>query len=130
MSADLALPPRAEIYRDVIASTQFGVVEKPLSAWERLYNVSALRKAVILIALALMWEGYARWLDNPLLFPAFGATVGAFLRGIADGSLPVKAWTSLQVLLIGYTCGIACAAALTVIAISSRIGTDLLETLT
>jgi NitT/TauT family transport system permease protein len=130
MSADLTLSPRAEIYRDVTASTQFGVIEKPLSAWERLYNVSALRKAVILLALALLWEGYARWLDNPLLFPTFGATVAAFARGIADGSLPARAWTSLQVLLIGYACGIACAAALTVVAISSRIGTDLLETLT
>ena len=130
MPADLALPPRAEIYRDVTASTQFGVVEKPLSTWERLYNVGALRKLAILIALALLWEGYARWLDNPLLFPTFGATVAAFVRGIADGSLPAKVWTSLQVLLIGYACGIACAAALTVIAITSRIGTDLLETLT
>lgn len=130
MRSDFALPRRPEIYRDAVSQTAFGVIEKPLSAGERIYNVGAVRKLVILFTLALLWEGYARWLDNPLLFPTFGATLAAFARDIADGSLPAKAWTSLNVLVIGYVAGIACAALLTVIAITSRIGTDLLETLT
>ncbi len=130
MPADAISMSRAEILREPVAGAAFGVVEKPLSLFERLYNVVALRKLVILIALALVWEGYARWLDNGLLFPTFTATVAAFSHALVDGSLVGKAWTSLRVLLVGYAAGIVAAAALTVIAISSRVGTDLLETLT
>ena len=111
-------------------ATAFGVVEKPLSVWERLYNRGGLRKAVVLIVLALLWETYARWLNNPLLFPTFVDTVKAFVEGIATGGLLGKAWFSIRILLVGYGAGIACAALLTAFAISSRIGTDLLETLT
>ena len=104
--------------------------EKPLSAWERIANVDAVRKVALLVVLALVWEVYARWLNNPLLFPTFGATVEAFVEAIASGELPRKALTSLRVLLIGYAAGIACAAVLTIVAITTRIGTDLLELLT
>ena len=111
-------------------SSAFGVVEKPLSTWEKLYQVSALRKAVLLVALAVLWETYARILNNPLLFPTFSATVQAFIEGIATGGLIEKGWYSIRILLSGYAIGIGCAALLTAIAISTRIGTDLLETLT
>ena len=108
----------------------FGVVEKPLSAWERLYNRGALRKTAVLILLAVIWEIYARLLNNPLLFPTFVETVKAFVEGIATGGLLGKAWFSIRILLVGYSIGILCAALLTAFAISSRIGTDFLETLT
>lgn len=121
---------RPDVYRKPIAAAEFGVVAKPLSPWERLYNVTVLRKLALLVALAAAWEIYARWLDNPLLFPTFGATLGAFFDGIVHGALLARAWTSIKILLLGYAAGIALAAVLTVIAISSRIGTDLLETLT
>ena len=113
-----------------IATEAFGVVEKPLSPWERVRNVGAVRKAVILVLLAAAWEIYARWLNNPLLFPTFGVTVEAFFEAIANGQLPARAWTSLKVLLLGYGAGIACAAVLTIVAITTRVGTDLLELLT
>ena len=122
--------PRAEIVREPVASDTLGVVEKPLSTWERITNIGSIRKAAILVVLALIWEGYARWLNNPLLFPTFSATFGAFADGLLGGVLFAKALTSLRVLLIGYASGIACAAVLTFVAISSRIGTDLLELLT
>ena len=121
---------REDVYRQPVDATQFGVVAKPLSAWERVYNVTILRKLVILIALAVAWEIYARWLNNPLLFPTFGATVDAFVDGFVHGTLLLKAWTSIKVLLVGYAAGIALAALLTVVAITSRVGTDFLETLT
>ena len=69
-------PERLPAPRDSVAT---GVVEKPLSLWERLYGRSALRKMAILIVLALVWEVYARWLNNPLLFPTFSATIEAFI---------------------------------------------------
>jgi NitT/TauT family transport system permease protein len=123
-------PPRAELTREPIAAEAFGVVEKPLSLWERMTGQGWLRKLVLLIALALIWEIYARWLDNPLLFPTFSATLEAFANGFFGGELFGRVVTSLRVLLIGYGVGILCAAALTIVAISSRIGTDLLELLT
>ena len=125
-----AATDRPERHGQAIASSAFGVVEKPLSAWERIGNVGALRKLAILAVLALIWELYARWLDNPLLFPAFGVTVQAFAEAIRSGELPGKAWTSIKVLLVGYAAGILCAAILTVVAITTRFGTDLLELLT
>jgi NitT/TauT family transport system permease protein len=121
---------REDVYRQPVDAAQFGVVAKPLSAWERVYNVALVRKLVILVALAVAWEIYARWLNNPLLFPTFGATVDAFVDGFVHGTLLLKAWTSIKVLLVGYAAGIALAALLTVVAITSRVGTDFLETLT
>ncbi|HEX8010332.1 MAG TPA: ABC transporter permease [Casimicrobiaceae bacterium] len=121
---------REDIYRQPEAVGERGIIEKPLSAWERVYNLAAVRKVTILVLLAAAWELYSRWLDNPLLFPTFTATVEAFADGFVHGALLARAWTSIQVLLIGYGAGIALAALLTVIAISSRLGTDFLETLT
>jgi NitT/TauT family transport system permease protein len=125
-----ALVDRPEIVHAPVASSAFGIVEKPLSAWERVANVDAVRKAAILVVLALVWEVYARWLNNPLLLPTFGATLEAFRDAIASGELPRKGLTSLRVLLTGYTAGIACAAVLTILAITTRVGNDLLELLT
>lgn len=108
----------------------FAVVEKPLPVIQRLYNKAWLRKLLILIVLAAIWEIYGRYLHNKLLFPTFTQTIDALIYNIANGVLPARAGSSINVLLIGYACGIAVAALLTIIAISSRIGTDLLETLT
>jgi NitT/TauT family transport system permease protein len=130
MDESAATLRRPEILREPVTSGAFGVVEKPLSAWERIANLGYVRKLAILVALAAVWEVYARWLNNPLLFPTFSSTFEAFIDGLFGGPLFAKAVTSLRVLLIGYAVGILCAAALTTIAISSRIGTDLLELLT
>jgi NitT/TauT family transport system permease protein len=121
---------RAEIYRTPEPYGAVGVVEKPLSLPERLGNNTALRRVLLLAALAAIWQLYAQHLNNELLFPTFSATMQALFTGIMSGGLLVKAWTSISVLLIGYGCGIALAALLTVLAITTRIGTDILETLT
>lgn len=121
---------RAEIYRTPEPYSAVGVVEKPLSLAERLGNNTALRRVLLLAALAAIWQLYAQHLNNELLFPTFSATMQALLTGIMSGGLLAKAWTSISVLLIGYGCGIALAALLTVLAITTRIGTDILETLT
>jgi NitT/TauT family transport system permease protein len=127
---DAILFRRPEVRREAVDSTSFGVVEKPLSRFERLYNVGALRKVAILVALALIWEIGARILDNELLFPTFLATNAAFAKGIASGVLLLKIWTSVKTLLWGYAIGIVLAALLTAFGIATRVGTDLLETLT
>ena len=121
-------PLRPEIVRDQTA--QFAVVQKPLSTIERIYNQVWLRKLLILVVLALIWEAYGRFLNNDLLFPTFSATVRAFAEAILSGVLPARAWASIKVLLMGYACGVVLAALLTALAIMSRIGTDFLETMT
>ncbi|PTB19144.1 ABC transporter permease [Trinickia symbiotica] len=128
--ANMSPPSRGEIVREPSSAQQFSVVEKPLSPLERLYNQGWVRKVFILVVLALIWEWYGRTLNNALLFPTFSATVQAFVSSIASGELPGKAWASIHVLLIGYACGVVLAAILTATAITSRIGTDFLETMT
>ncbi|POR47005.1 ABC transporter permease [Bosea psychrotolerans] len=120
---------RPEIIRDQQA-TDVPAVEKALTPFERIYRIGFVRKAALLIALAVIWETYGRWLGNPLLFPTFTATIEAFWENLANGVIPARALSSIQTLLIGYGIGIALASILTTVAIGSQIGTDLLETLT
>jgi NitT/TauT family transport system permease protein len=126
----LVPPTRPEYIRDVIVGGDIGVVQKPLTTFQRLSNQSWLRKTVILVVIATGWEIYARRLNNPLLVPTFSATIEAFWAGIANGDIPQKVSNSVQLLLKGYAIGLALAMTLTALAIMSRIGTDLLETLT
>lgn len=120
---------RPEFIREELDQA-FGVVEKPLTLSEKVFNIGAVRKALLLILLATIWEIYARSLNNPLLFPTFGATVQAFIDGIVSGGLLTKATYSVKVLLMGYFAGLSLAAALTIFAITTRAGADFLETLT
>src|SRR3954468_20276630 len=103
------------------------VVVKPLTTWERISGNAGLRKTALLVLLALFWELYARKLDNPLLFPTFGATLDAFGQAIASGVIPQRTGHSLRVLAQGYGAGLFFAAILTAFATATRIGTDLLE---
>jgi NitT/TauT family transport system permease protein len=121
---------RPEIRREPIPTSAFGVVEKPLSSFERLFAMGALRKAVLLVVLVIIWEVYAQNLNNELLFPTFTATLKALYEGFASGALLQRIATSVRVLLMGYTAGVVLAGALTILAINTRVGTDLLETLT
>ena len=105
-------------------------IERTLPVWRRLYENGALRKAVVLVALALIWEGYARSLNNPLLFPTLSATVAALLESIRSGELPRAVAYTLRLLLEGYVLGLVLAGILTAVASASKIGADLLETLT
>ena len=72
---------------------------------ERLYNQVWLRKTFLIVVLIVLWELYARHLDNPLLVPTFTDTITAWWEGITSGVLPERAWASLQVLAIGFSTG-------------------------
>lgn len=108
----------------------FGVVAKPLSLAERLYGSGFVRKAVLLVLMAAIWEIYARRLGNALVFPTFLDTVEAFANELTNGPLLSRAWKSVQVLLTGYAFGIALAGILTSLAIATTPGRDFLELLT
>ena len=108
----------------------FAVVAQPLGLFTKLYANGAFRKSVLLVLLAAVWEIYARSLDNALLFPTFSATVAALLSSLADGEIPTAGLYTLSLLLKGYAAGLLFAGLLTAFASVSRIGADLLETLT
>ena len=116
---EVALEPftQEELVRDI-----------PLA--QRIWQVSWVRKAVILVALAIIWEIAARIQGNDLLLPSFLQTAQAFIDGIATGELPAKVWISLTVLVKGYLIGIVLAFGLTTLAVSTQLGRDLLGTLT
>jgi NitT/TauT family transport system permease protein len=123
------MPDRPEAIHQ-ISENSFEVIERPVSAWERFYGNAALRKMVVLLILAAIWEISARWLDKTLLFPSLSETVKAFVEQIGTRELPQAAISTIRLLLKGYTLGLLLAVVLTAIASVTRIGADLLETLT
>ena len=115
---------------NTVATTGFGVVEQPLAGWERLFGRAGVRKSLLLLVIAVAWELYARWLGNSLIFPTFSDTVSALVTGVMSGELVRAAWFSIKLLLQGYVAGLILAAIFTAFASATRIGSDLLETLT
>jgi NitT/TauT family transport system permease protein len=105
-------------------------LERRLPWPQRLAQITALRRGLILLLLAGLWELLARWADNDLLLPSFSQTAGAFVEGWRSGELLLRAGMSIGLLLQGYALGVLLSLALTALAISTRIGRDLLATLT
>ncbi|WGF87579.1 ABC transporter permease [Marinivivus vitaminiproducens] len=130
MYAGTTTAGRPEFERVPVDASGIGAVEQPLTLWERLSNNTAVRRIALLVVLAVIWEVYARFLSNPLLFPSFSDTLQTFWRDLMRGTLISRTFTSLQVLVLGYGAGLLLAATFTTLAVSTRIGTDLLSTLT
>ncbi|MGA9050147.1 MAG: ABC transporter permease [Pseudolabrys sp.] len=114
----------------MIEATAIGDVERPLTITERLVNNEAVQRLTILVTIVVIWELYARWLNNGLLFPSFGETIRTFSKDIANGVLIDRTITSLRTLAIGYALGLVLAAVLTTVAVASTAGTRVLSTLT
>ena len=118
--------------RAAAATQDFGIIEKAADAsFERLYNQVWVRKTFLILMLVVSGKLYARHLDNPLLVPTLTRhdqrVVGRHrFRACCRSGV----WTSLQVLASGFTTGVVLAVILTVLAITTRIGTDFLETMT
>lgn len=108
----------------------FGVVVQPLGFWERVFDIGAVRKGLLLLAMAAIWEVYARWLGNSLLFPTFTETATAFFAGLRTTELLAVTGRSVEMLLKGYALGLLLAAVATAFATATRVGADLLDTLT
>ena len=122
-------PIRAEFVRPL---EPLGVIapERALPVLVRVWQQTAVRKAVILVLLAALWEAGARIANNDLLLPTFLQAARAFVADVASGELVEKARISMALLLQGYLLGVACAFVLTALAVSTRFGRDLLGTLT
>ena len=121
---------RPERLSTAVDARDFAIASKPLSTAAKIANNTVLWKVGILIVLAAIWEIYGRWLNNQLLVPTFSATVAAFVNSVLTGGLLLKVWVSIKVLLVGYAAGVTIAAVLTMFATTTRLGAELLETLT
>lgn len=104
--------------------------ERQLSVWQRQFGRSWVHKAAFLLLLAAVWEGYGRFVDNPLLVPTLSQTLLAMWDGLVGGELTVRIGNSLRVLLTGYVIGVVLACLLTSLAVSNRFGRDALSVLT
>ena len=125
------LPPiRSEFERFQVEESMPGTIERELSSWERIRDNTAIRRVFILCVLIAVWETYARWLGNPLMFPTFSDTIATFWDALVNGPLLDRIATSLRILLIGYAAGIVLAGVFTALAVSTQAGQDLLTTLT
>ncbi|MFZ3141197.1 ABC transporter permease [Polaromonas sp.] len=123
-------PPIRPEYEQPLAPLSDVVLERVLPWRTRLWQQAWLRKSLILVVLALIWEAAARYQDNDLLLPTFLQTTRALAEGLASGELIEKARISMVVLLQGYLGGVLAAFLLTTLAVSTQIGRDLLSTLT
>jgi NitT/TauT family transport system permease protein len=94
-------------------------------------SATAVRKALIVLALLVLWEAWTRLFHvSPLLFPAASTVVAAFGRSIASGEIPGYSVQSLRILLTGMALGATIALILTTFAVTTRLGGELLQTLT
>jgi NitT/TauT family transport system permease protein len=128
--AERPLPPVRPEYERQPEPITGETIERRLSLPQRLWRHAWLRKGLILIVLALLWEVVARLQANELLLPSFSATIRAFVEDMSNGVIPGRAANSLNVLVKGYAAGVILAFVLTSLAVSSQMGRDLLSTLT
>jgi NitT/TauT family transport system permease protein len=105
-------------------------VQRRLSLLEKLVANAAMRRVMLLVCLAAVWELYAWHVDNPLLFPRFSETLVALWNALFHGPLLDRIAASLRVLMLSYVIGIVLAGVLVTFAVSTAIGQDLLTSLT
>lgn len=126
----IEIAPRPDIERPRIAAETIGDVSQDLSIWEKLGEKTWLRRLVVIVVLAAIWELYARYASNELMFPSLSDTVVAWWDGMRSGVLIRAVYGTMQVLLLGYAVAIGISALITTLAISTRVGTDVLATMT
>jgi sulfonate transport system permease protein len=107
-----------------------GDVARPLSLPVRLLRMTMVRRLIVVVVLALLWQFGAIYIGNALLLPTLSETLAALWEATVDGPLIERTLTSLRVLLMGYAIGLALAGLFTTFAVSTRVGTDVLSTLT
>lgn len=124
------LASRPDIERPRVPSETIGDVAQDLGLWERLTEKTWLRRALVLVALGIAWELYARYASNELMFPALSLTLTSWWEGMRSGVLISAVYGTVQVLLMGYAVAVGLSVVMTTLAISTRVGTDILATMT
>lgn len=130
-TARAGLVVRPEFERTPLDASKIGLVERPLSLIERLWNVNGVRKAAVLLGFIVLWESYTRLAGVPtILFPSFSQTCVAIYQAFADHRLLSKIVFTMTSLLMGYAVGLAVATVLVFLASMWRIWADVLTTAT
>lgn len=93
-------------------------------------DLAWLRKLGMLAVIAIVWELLARYFDNDLLLPGAIQTGKAFAEGVASGELWGYVSVSLKILTQGFVLGVIGSFLLTWLAVSSKPGRELIDTLT
>lgn len=89
------------------------------------------RKTAIVVILLALWEAWTRlFAVSPLLFPPASTVLRAFGGAVGSGELPGYAGQSLKILLAGMAVGAGIALVLTTLAVTTRLGAEVLQTLT
>jgi NitT/TauT family transport system permease protein len=96
----------------------------------RLYEQELFRRLIVVAGLIAVWQAAAAWVASDLLLPTPLQTLDAFVEGVKSGTIPARVWTSLQLLAAGYAVGVVLAGVLVALAMASRLGRDLLSTMT
>ncbi|MDA7945934.1 MAG: ABC transporter permease [Hyphomicrobiaceae bacterium] len=122
---ELVVRPEFEV--SDLEQAQTGEVAIKLSWVERIWNVDAVRKSVILLSLVVVWQAYTVGFDvEPLMLPSFSASFATLYNALFHGDLIFKIWFSIKVLIIGYSAGLFLAAVLILLATATRFGSDLI----
>jgi len=98
-----------------------------LSLYEKAYNIATVRKAFLLLLMVLLWQGYSQLLDNELMFPSFLSVIEGLVQVVKSGELISRTVVSMRIIALAYLSGIIAAGLLAVFAITTKLGTDLLE---
>jgi NitT/TauT family transport system permease protein len=131
MKQQKPLPPvRDEYVVQTVDAAPTSEVERSLSLWTRITQNAFIRRMFVLVLLGAIWQIYATYVNNPLTFPKFSDVVGALVTDLLSGTLIARIGITMRVLLVGYAFGIALAGLITVIASTTRFGSDVLSTLT
>ncbi len=120
---ELVIRPEFEV--SDLQQAQTGEVAITLSWFERIWNIDAVRKAVILLALVSVWQAYTVGFDvEPLMLPSFSDSFMTLYNALFHGTLIHNIWFSIKVLIIGYGAGLFLAAILILWATAFRFGSD------
>jgi len=124
------------VIRDEFEASELGKattteVARKLTLFERISDISSVRKLTILMIVLVIWELYTRWSEvSELIMPRFSSTAAALYEAVTSEQLIAMVWNSMTVLVIGYIIGLGIATLLTTAATMTRFGSDILSTLT
>ncbi len=94
MSIQSPSSPSARIILRPPAGAAGAEVERRIGVLEAAWDIGAVRKVLIIVVLAAVWQAYGVYLDNPLLFPSLTETLQALAENVRSGVLPARAWSS------------------------------------
>jgi len=121
---------RPDLIVERIDKPGVALLKARLPLWQRMLRHDGSRRALLIIAMAVCWEIYGRSIDNDLVLPTLSAVLNALFKSVAEGVMPARVWNSMAMLLEGYAIGVALAIFITTLAITTKLGDDLLTTLT